>query len=185
MFLPRLATKKERRAGAPLSQRDLFASPSYALDVELGRCGGDQTSRQFIKANLGMRGDMRIYSWHLLVIVAAAGAIMSGCSGGQAVEGYTVRTGGNPDRGKQVIVQYRCGSCHTIPGIEDAHGVFGPPLTSFGRRTYIAGVIPNTPSNLVRWIKSPPSVKPKTAMPTLGLSEKQARDTAAYLETLR
>ncbi len=49
----------------------------------------------------------------------------------------------------------------------------------------IAGELPNTPDNLIRWIENPPSIEPGTAMPNLGLSDKQARDAAAYLYTLR
>jgi cytochrome c1 len=49
----------------------------------------------------------------------------------------------------------------------------------------IAGELPNSPENLVRWIKSPQSVEPGTAMPTLGLTDQQARDAAAYLYTLQ
>jgi cytochrome c1 len=85
----------------------------------------------------------------------------------------------------QIMVQRKCGSCHTIPGIRDANGVFGPPLTSFGRRSFIAGNFPNRPDNLEHWIMAPTSMKAKTAMPDLGLSEQQARDVAAYLYTLR
>ena len=55
----------------------------------------------------------------------------------------------------------------------------------FGRRTYIAGELPNTPDNLVVWLKNPRAVEPKTAMPVLGLSDEQARAVAAYLYTLR
>ncbi|MGB7495007.1 MAG: c-type cytochrome [Candidatus Acidiferrum sp.] len=94
-------------------------------------------------------------------------------------------TGGNARRGKQLIVEKNCGSCHTIPGIYGAQGVVGPPLFFFSRRTFIAGELPNTPDNLVRWIRFPQSVNPNTAMPTLGLSEDQARDVVAYLYTLR
>jgi cytochrome c1 len=54
-----------------------------------------------------------------------------------------------------------------------------------GRQTYIAGQLPNTPDNLVKWIEDPPAIEPKTAMPKLGLSEAQARDIASYLYTLR
>jgi cytochrome c1 len=61
----------------------------------------------------------------------------------------------------------------------------GPPLDFFSRRTMIAGELPNTPDNLVRWIENPPSVEAGTAMPKLGLSDEQARDVAAYLYTLR
>lgn len=100
--------------------------------------------------------------------------------------GYTPRVeGGDARRGAEVIGQYGCGSCHTIPGVRDATGLVGPPLLWWSRRTYIAGELPNTPENLVHWIRSPQSVEPHTAMPTLGLSDQQARDAAAYLYTLR
>jgi cytochrome c2 len=111
--------------------------------------------------------------------------LLSGCSGGKALSSYQVATGGNPSRGEQLIVHYKCGSCHTIPTIQNANGVFGPPLNEMARRSIIAGEFPNEPESLVRWVQSPTSMKPATAMPDLGLSEQQARDVAAYLETLR
>jgi cytochrome c len=77
------------------------------------------------------------------------------------------------------------GTCHTIPGIYTARGVVGPPLYFFGRRTMVAGELPNTPENLVRWLRNPPGVEPGTAMPNLGLSDQQAQDIAAYLYTLQ
>lgn len=111
--------------------------------------------------------------------------LLSGCTGSNALNTYQAATGGIPARGKQVIVQYKCGSCHTIPGIRNANGVFGPPLNEFARRSIIAGDFPNEPQVLVRWVQSPTSMKPATAMPDLGLTEAQARDAAAFLETLR
>lgn len=93
--------------------------------------------------------------------------------------------GGDARRGAAVIEQYGCGSCHTIPGVRNANGLVGPPLLWWSRRTFIAGEIPNTPENLVRWIRAPQSVEVATAMPALGLSDQQARDAAAYLYTLR
>jgi len=98
---------------------------------------------------------------------------------------YTVPTGGDADRGKALIQQFDCGSCHTIPGIRGANGLVGPPLLWFARRTFIAGILPNSPANLTTWIRAPRSIEPRTAMPTLGLSEDQAQDIAAYLYTLR
>lgn len=77
-----------------------------------------------------------------------------------------------------------CGSCHTIPGINGARGQVGPPLMYFSHRTFIAGQLPNKPENLVRWVTSPQSVDPHTAMPNLGLTDQQGRDVAAYLYTL-
>lgn len=110
---------------------------------------------------------------------------MSGCRGGQTTHPYIVNTGGSAALGKTTIVAYGCGKCHTIPGIHGANGVVGPPLAAVSRRTYIAGNFPNTPENLVHWVMNPQKMKPKTAMPALGLSEPQARDVTAYLYTLR
>ncbi len=93
--------------------------------------------------------------------------------------------GGDARRGPDLIVAYGCAGCHTIPGVAAAHGNVGPPLTRFGDRTYIAGMLRNTPSNLVRWIRDPQGVVPGNAMPNMGVTEAQARDIAAYLYTLR
>lgn len=118
------------------------------------------------------------------ILVAAFFALAS-CHGGKAVPPYAPLTGGNADRGAQLIRAYGCGACHMIPGIREASGAVAPPLTMFARRTFIAGEIPNTPANLVHWIRSPQSIEPHTAMPALGLNEQQARDVAAYLYELR
>ena len=81
--------------------------------------------------------------------------------------------------------KYKCGSCHSIPGIPGADGQFGPPLLAMSRRTYIAGEFENVPNNLVRGIQDPEAMKPTTAMPDLGLDQQEATDVAAYLQTLR
>jgi cytochrome c1 len=66
-----------------------------------------------------------------------------------------------------------------------ANGLVGPPLQHFAGRTIIAGLLPNTPANLVKWIRFPQEVVPGNAMPDGGLDDLQARDIAAYLYTLR
>ncbi|MEU5942989.1 c-type cytochrome [Micromonospora sp. NPDC047548] len=91
---------------------------------------------------------------------------------------------GRPARGAALIAQYGCGSCHTIPGIDRANGLVGPPLTRFGARSYIAGSLVNNGDNLRHWIADPQSVEPGTAMPNLGVSPIDAQDIAAYLFTL-
>jgi mono/diheme cytochrome c family protein len=111
--------------------------------------------------------------------------IAAGCREGRYPAGEEIVPGGRPQAGARLIASYHCGACHTIPGIRGADGLVGPPLLLFGRRTYIAGELPNTPANLIRWIEDPPAIEPRTAMPALGLSEPQARDVAAYLYTLR
>lgn len=96
-------------------------------------------------------------------------------------------TVGNGDarRGAKLIGSIGCGACHTIPGIDGADGKVGPPLTDMGERRFIAGVLSNTPSNMIVWLKNPQAVVPGNAMPDLGLTDKEARDIAAYLYTLR
>lgn len=87
--------------------------------------------------------------------------------------------------GAEAIEAYGCASCHTIPGIADADALVGPPLTSWGHRSFIAGTLPNNQDNLVTWIRDPDAVRPGTAMPDLGVTEADARDIAAYLLSLR
>jgi len=94
-------------------------------------------------------------------------------------------TGGTLDRAEDHLIRYGCAGCHTIPGISRANGLVGPPLNSIARRVYIAGMLPNSPDNLVRWIVNPRDVNPKTAMPVTGISEDEARDVAAYLYSLK
>lgn len=95
-------------------------------------------------------------------------------------------TGGDPKRGLAAIEAHGCASCHVIPGVARAESSWvGPPLTKFGRRSYIAGQLVNNEENLVRWIVAPDEVEPGTAMPDLGVEEIEALDIAAYLHSLR
>jgi cytochrome c2 len=61
----------------------------------------------------------------------------------------------------------------------------GPPLAHFARRAFIAGMLPNSPDNLAYWLRFPQKVVPGNAMPDSGLNGSEARDAAAYLESLR
>jgi len=118
-------------------------------------------------------------------VMGVAAVCLAGCNGGKEISAYSIARAGTARQGRQVIVKYRCGSCHVIPGVPHAHGTFGPPLNMMALRTYIAGEFPNDPQNLTRWIEAPTTMKPKTTMPDLGLSQQEAMSAAAYLETLR
>ena len=68
-------------------------------------------------------------------------------------------------------------------GPQDAQGrVLGEGVAD---RMYIAGALPNNPDNLIRWIRGPRDINPKTDMPNMSVTESDARDIAAYLLTLR
>jgi cytochrome c len=123
-----------------------------------------------IVARLGTR--MRLAAVVLAIALAACGAEKP------ALEG-------NPESGRLLLRQFGCGSCHRIPGVADAQGNVGPPLDGVARRVYLAGVVPNSPERMARWIRTPKAFDPKTAMPELGVGEEHARDMVAYLYRLR
>jgi len=95
------------------------------------------------------------------------------------------RAEGDAKRGKLAVEQYACVTCHRIPGVVGEHAPVGPPLERMATRQFIAGVIANNPENMVKWLREPQKIHPGTAMPDLGVSERDARDIAAYLYTLR
>jgi cytochrome c len=108
--------------------------------------------------------------------------LLSACSGG--VNGVPEpRSASNSSRaaGRRLIASYGCGTCHSIPGIPGANAMVAPPLNCFYERSYIAGRLPNTRVNLIKWIQDPQQIEPGTAMPNLGVSENEASDIVAYL----
>ena len=121
-----------------------------------------------------------------VALLLLASVLVAGCGDERYHdEAVANMVGGNPDRGPLLIRSYGCGTCHTISGVAGANGLVGPPLTGIAERAYIAGVLPNAPENMVRWIENPKAVDSLTAMPVLGVSPADARDIAAYLYTLR
>lgn len=99
-------------------------------------------------------------------------------------DGHMKVAGGDAQRGKVIVQQYGCVACHVIPGLPNPGSNVGPPLVWMAKRGYIAGVLPNTPENMLQWLQDPPGVDPRTAMPNLGITDDQARHIAAYLYTL-
>lgn len=91
---------------------------------------------------------------------------------------------GNIERGKIAMQQYGCVGCHEVPGVVGAIHPVGPPLAGMAKRGFIGGVLPNTRENMVRWLRDPQAIDPRSAMPNLGVSVQHANDLAAYLESL-
>ncbi len=121
----------------------------------------------------------------LLLIFSAA---LSGCSSlsdSDVRAAAQLTNGGDAREASREIRSYGCNTCHQISGVPGARGLIGPPLDGIRDRYYIAGELPNTPDNLMRWIQHPRQVEPHTAMPEMGVTEQDSRDIAAYLYTLR
>lgn len=126
---------------------------------------------------------MRLERTGGLLLLAGLLALSWAC--GTAEDSARRLTGGEPSRGKLVMRKYGCQTCHTIPGVSGADGLVGPPLDRIGSRTHLAGHLPNTPENMMRWIRDPQGIAPGTAMPEMGVTEQDGRDIAAYLYTLK
>jgi cytochrome c oxidase subunit II len=88
-------------------------------------------------------------------------------------------------QGEQVFLNGSCSSCHTIRGTS-ARGFVGPDLTHLASRTTLGGVtIPNSRSDLARWIVDSQHFKPGNQMPDFHLRGSQLDDLVAYLESLK
>ena len=109
--------------------------------------------------------------------------VLAGC-GGESLEQAVIRAGGDPDAGRVKVAQFGCPACHSIPGFAAGEGQIGPSLAGLAERPTLAGGVPNTPENLMLWIRRPSDVVPGTTMPVLGLTEQDSRDVAAFLYSL-
>jgi putative membrane protein len=151
----------------------------FAAWLEAGR------EREGERATRGGGGAVAVAARALVLVAFFTPLALAACTRASAEDGGSAVRGGDPERGRRAVATYGCGSCHAIPGIPNAHGEVGPPLAGIARRSYIAGQLPNSPENMVRWVLDPPGVEPGTAMPKLVADERTARDVAAYLYTLR
>ena len=115
------------------------------------------------------------------VAPAQAGVVTLGAPGEQVT--------GDTRKGAQLFQQLTCVSCHYIAnsntGAVAAPNV-GPNLTHMGTRQVLAaGVLTNTPKNMVIWLKNPQEIKPGVHMPNFNLTDDEANDLSVYLESLR
>jgi cytochrome c len=138
----------------------------------------------------------------LLTSLLCAALVVSGCAGGPGPAPTpratpVARAGdpadrtplapapgvaGSPDNGRRLFVTTGCGGCHTLPSVPTATGVVGPNLTSVVLRPTLAGdAVEMSPDTLTRWLVDPATVKPGTSMPSVGLTEQEARDIAAFM----
>jgi putative membrane protein len=88
-------------------------------------------------------------------------------------------------RGREAVEDYGCIACHVIEGHRAPQGRVGPSLHDVTERQTLAGELPNTPENLVRWIQDPQGVDPGNLMPDLEVTDRDAQAIARYLESLR
>lgn len=123
----------------------------------------------------------------LPVILAAIGAVylvQAWTHQRELVQRAAAMTGGDVAAGREALRRLGCVTCHAIPGVPGGTGRVGPPLDHLAHRGFIAGVMPNTPQNLIVWIRWPQNILPRGGMPNVGASAADSRNIAAYLYTL-
>ena len=88
-------------------------------------------------------------------------------------------------RGQEVFLASSCVMCHAIAGTP-AGSRIGPDLTHLAsRRTIAAGTLPNTRTNLAKWIVNPQAIKPGVRMPPNKLDSDDLQALLTYLESLK
>lgn len=93
--------------------------------------------------------------------------------------------GGAAASGERLFRELSCVNCHSIRGIAGTSNA-GPDLTHIGSRRFLgAGLEPNTPENLRRWMHDPQEVKPGVLMPNFKLTDEQLDDLLAFLGGLQ
>lgn len=80
-------------------------------------------------------------------------------------------------QGKQLFVAKGCAACHGAV----LQGGAGPNLQHFASKADIVGVAPLNTENLTKWLSDPAGVKPGTAMPKLGLGDRDLEALVAFL----
>jgi putative membrane protein len=119
------------------------------------------------------------------VMLLLSGFVLTSCQRDNVARAAAEMTGGDPQRGRAAAREYGCASCHAIPGVAGADSQVGPSLEHMANRAYVAGMLPNTPGNMIQWLNDPRHVNPQTAMPKTVPDEAEARNIAAYLYTLQ
>jgi mono/diheme cytochrome c family protein len=132
------------------------------------------------------------FAW-LALAIAVLGATGAACAPSAAPTPGPADD--NPERGRQIVsatAQPRCGTCHTIPGIEGAVGTIGPSLAGIGSRA--SERVPGVPANVyLRQSLTEPNAyivegfASPSVMPSYReqLNDQELDDVVAFLLTLR
>ena len=100
----------------------------------------------------------------------------------------SIAASGETQPGLDVFLAKGCIGCHTIDGVPSAVGLVGPDLTHFGSRTTVAAnILEKTEggTNLAKWLRDPPGIKPGSIMPDLNLTEGEISAVTMYLASLQ
>ena len=98
-----------------------------------------------------------------------------------------VAEGATAQQGEEIFNK-SCIGCHAVTPNENmpVAARTGPNLTTFGERSYVAGVLENNKENTKEWIKNSQEIKPGNKMPSFNdLGEEELDALAEYLHQLK
>lgn len=142
--------------------------------------------RDYLRSPHDLRPKLMPTMPRLALTTEQAGDIAAYLSAGAAPE-RTPLPPGNPERGRELMDQKACTSCHAFSGVPAfSSGEPAPAQSELGRSAALAPDLRFTRERfrrdrLLAWLLDPKSIKPDTRMPNFGLSEVDARDIAAYV----
>jgi mono/diheme cytochrome c family protein len=186
--------------GAPGVAPEPFALGLTPLPTPLARSGKDRTAAELfwvVKNGIKMTGmpawEFRLPDediWSVVAFMKQLPLLSPAAYKALAAPAPLPRVAtpdGEPDpkRGRRALEQYGCVGCHEIPGLVGPEARLGPPLEGIASRTMLGGVLPNSRENMVLWLRAPQAFTPHSAMPILGVTERDARDMAAFLAELK
>ena len=123
------------------------------------------------------------HAWMNFVVYALSPDEYESWRSGETIDPPVVKQN-DASAGEKLFFAHTCVNCHTIKGTTSLAKI-GPDLTDVSRRKLLGGgVLKNNRENLVRWIQNAQEYKPGCKMPTFRLSDQQANQLAAYLESL-
>lgn len=190
--------------GGPGVAPEPFALALRPLATPLARSGRDRDPRFLywvVRNGIKMTGmpawEFRLderQTWAVVAFVKRlpelspadyAALMRSGQQAAASTVSDTTQHAPDRERGRKALEQYGCVGCHEIPRMVGPEARLGPTLHGVASRKVLAGILDNTPENLQRFIREPQRVKPGSAMPDLGVTERDARDMAAHMATFR
>lgn len=91
--------------------------------------------------------------------------------------------GGSAARGKELVEKIGCMGCHVVGKDDRVRRERGTSYDIAPELTWVGGKV--NPNWLFDWLKNPRHYQPNTRMPSLRLTDSEARDIVAYLISLK
>ena len=157
----------------------VIALAGYVLETTFERKQAGQADTSGLGATVVAGGLPLVLAVVALTAYGIKEMSLAGAAHGSPGTAQAAAPAAAPADGLALMEAKGCLGCHALGG-KGAVGP-GPNLTGIGGRPQIAGVLPMSKDNLVKWIANPPAVKPGTLMPPLPMTDQEREQIADFL----